>query len=65
MRSNLVERRDQIEEGKHPSLPQGIEDLVHARNRQLAEAADLVEFFVAHGITEGVTTQAQASPVAW
>ena len=31
------------------SLPQGVEDLVHARNRQLTEAADLVEFLVVHG----------------
>ena len=41
---NLVDRGDQIEEGKQPSNPHGVEDLVHARYRQLAEAADLVEF---------------------
>ena len=46
---NLVEQGDQIEEGKHLSLPQGVEDLVYARNRQLAEAATLVEFLVIHG----------------
>ena len=38
-----------IKEGKHPSIPQGVEDLVYARNRQLAEAADLVEFLVVDG----------------
>ena len=44
VRGNLVERGDQIEERKHPSLRQGVEDLVHARNRQLAEVADLMSF---------------------
>ena len=49
MRGNLVARGDQIEKGKHTCLSQGVEDLVDTRNRQLAEAADLVEFFVVHG----------------
>ena len=49
VRGILVERGGQIEERKHSSLPQGVEDLVHARNRQLAEVADLVEFLVVHG----------------
>ena len=49
LRGNLVERGDQIGEGKHPPLPRGAEDLIHARNRQLAEAADLAEFLAVHG----------------
>ena len=44
-----MEREHQTEEGKHPSLPQEVEDLVHAGDRQLTEAADLVEFLVLHG----------------
>ena len=36
-----MKRENQIKEGKHPSLPREVEDLVHARKRQLAEAADL------------------------
>ena len=31
---------------KKTPLPQGVEDLVHTKSRQLAEAADLVEFLV-------------------
>ena len=46
VRGNLEKRGDKIEERKHPSLPQGVEDLVHARNRQLAEVVDLVEFLL-------------------
>ena len=41
-----MERRNQVEQGKHPSLAQGVQGLVHARDGQLAEAADLVEFLV-------------------
>ena len=37
---------DQIEEIKHPSLPQGVECLFHARNRLLAGVADLVEIYM-------------------
>ena len=46
VRGDLVERGDRITEGKNPSLPQGVEDLIHTRNSQLAEAADLVESLV-------------------
>ena len=28
----------------HPSIHQGVEDLVHTRNRQLAKAAGLLSF---------------------
>ena len=40
---DLMERKKQVEQGKHPSLTQRVQDLVHARDGQLAEAADLVE----------------------
>ena len=49
MRGCLVERGDQIEEGKHPPPPQGIEGLAHVGNKQLAGAVDLLEFLVVHG----------------
>ena len=41
-----MERRNQIEEGKHPCLVQRVQNLGHARNGQLAEAADLVEVLI-------------------
>ena len=49
VRGRLMERGGKVEEGNHPSLPQGVEDLAHARNRQLGEAADLVEVLIVHG----------------
>ena len=42
MRGNLMECRNQVEQGKHLSLAQRLQDLVHAGDRQLAEAADLI-----------------------
>ena len=39
-------RRKQVEQGKHPSLAQRVQNLIHAWDGQLAEAADLVEFLV-------------------
>ena len=44
-----MERRNEVEEGKHPSLAQRVQDLVHARDGQPAEAADVVEFPVVDG----------------
>ena len=44
MRGVLIERRNQVEQGKHPSLAQRVQNLVHARDGQLPEADDLVEF---------------------
>ena len=41
-----MEQRNQVEQGKHLSLAQRIHNLVHARDGQLAETADLVEFLV-------------------
>ena len=41
-----MERRNQVEQGKHPSLAQRVQNLVHARDGQLAEAVDLVELLV-------------------
>ena len=41
-----MERRNQVERGKHPSLVQRIQDLVHARDGQLAEASYVIEFLV-------------------
>ena len=41
-----MERRKQVEQGKHPTLAQRVQDLVHAGDRQLTEAADLVKFLV-------------------
>ena len=38
-----------MEERKKTSLPQGVEDLVHARIGQLVEVADPVEFRIVHG----------------
>ena len=49
VRSNLMERRSQVEQGKHTSFSQRVEDLVHSRNWQLAQTADLVEFLVVDG----------------
>ena len=46
VRGNLMERRNQVEQGKHPSLAQRVQDLVRAGDGQLAEATDLVEFLV-------------------
>ena len=46
MRGDLVERSNQVEQEKHSSLAQRGQNLVHARDGQLAEAADLVEFLV-------------------
>ena len=39
-------RRKQVEQGKHPPLAQRVQNLIHAWDGQLAEAADLVEFLV-------------------
>lgn len=36
-------------EGNNPPLPQEVEDMVHARNRRLAEAVNLIEFLVVQG----------------
>ena len=36
-----MEPRNQVEQEKRPSLAQRVQDLVHARDGQLAEAADL------------------------
>ena len=44
--SDSMERRNPVEQGKHPLLAQRVQDLVHARDGQLAKAADLVEFLV-------------------
>ena len=41
-----MERGNLVDEGKHPPLSQEIEDLTHAGDRQLAEAADRREFLV-------------------
>ena len=41
-----MERSNQVEQEKHWSLAQRGQNLVHARDGQLAEAADLVEFLV-------------------
>ena len=49
MRGKLMGRRNQIDQGKHPSLAQRVQDLVHAGNVQLAEATYLVEFLVVGG----------------
>ena len=46
MRGNLMKQRNQIEQGKYPSLTQGVQDLVHAGDGELAEGADLVEFLL-------------------
>ena len=61
MCGDLVERRNQVEQGKHPSLAQRVQNLVHARDGQLAEAADLVEFLVVDNVRTppdffGITT---------
>ena len=47
VRGNMMERRNQVEQGKHSFLAQRVQDLVHAGEGQLAEAAELVEFLVA------------------
>ena len=44
-----MERRNQFEQGKHPSLTQRVQDLVHTGDVKLAEATDLVEFLVVDG----------------
>ena len=44
-----MERRNQVEQRKHPSLAQRVQDLLNARDGQLAEAADFVNFFVVDG----------------
>ena len=44
-----MERRNQVEHGKHPFLAQTVQDLVHARDGQLVEAADVVEVLVVDG----------------
>ena len=41
-----MERGNQVEQGKHQSLAQRIQYLVHAQDGQLAEAAELVELLV-------------------
>ena len=46
MRGSLMELRNQVEQEKHPSFAQKVQDLVHARDKKLAETADLVEFLV-------------------
>ena len=46
MRGDLMERRNEVEQGKHPSLAQIVQNLVHARDGQLVEVADLAEFLV-------------------
>ena len=50
-----------VEQAKHPSLAQRVQNLVHARDGQLAEAADLVEFLVVDNVRTppdffGITT---------
>ena len=50
VRGNLVERRNQNNKGKQtPILLQGVEDLIHTGDRQLAEAVNLVQLVVVHG----------------
>ena len=49
VRGNRMERKNQVERGKHPSLAQRVQDLVHARDGQLAEAVELVDFTVVDG----------------
>ena len=44
-----MERRNQVEQGRHPFRAQRVQDLVHAGGGQLAHAADLVEFLVVDG----------------
>ena len=46
MRGDLMERRNQVEQRKHPYLAQRVQNLVHARDGQLAEAVDRVEFLL-------------------
>ena len=41
-----MERRNRVEQGKHPCLAQRVQDRVHAQDGQLAETADFVEFLV-------------------
>ena len=49
VRGNLMERRNQMEQGKHSSLAQRVQDLVHAGDGRPAEAAYFVEFLVVGG----------------
>ena len=44
-----MERRNQLEQGKHPSLAQRVQVLVYTGDGQLSEAANLVEFLVVAG----------------
>ena len=44
-----MERRNQVEQGKHASFSRRVQDPVHARDGQLTEAADLVELLVFDG----------------
>ena len=44
-----MERRNRVEQEKHPSLAQLVQDLFLAGDGQLAEAANLVEFLVVDG----------------
>ena len=48
-RGKLMEGRNQVEQGKHISLAQRVQDLVHARDGQVAEATDEVEVLVVDG----------------
>ena len=49
MRGKRMERRNQVEQGTRQSLSQKVQDLVHVRDRQLAEAVNLVTFVVVDG----------------
>ena len=44
-----MEQKKQVEQRKHPSPAQRVQDLVHAGDGQLAEAADTVEVLVIDG----------------
>ena len=41
-----MKRTNHVEQRKHPSLARRVQNLVHARDGQLTEAADLAEFLV-------------------
>ena len=48
MRLQLMERGNQVKQGKPPFSAQGLYDFVHAGNCQLTELADLVELLEVH-----------------